>query len=139
MNNALLKTGLGMLMLGSLSLAAAAQADWDRSGHGPLQTQPAYRHSLAYSQQIDARQHRQMQRIQAGRQNGSLTRNEFRGLMHQQHEIRAMERHFRADGVIDAREYRRLDHALDRASRDIRAERHDREVRYTHNARPRFN
>ena len=140
MKSTLMKTTLGMLMLGSLGLAATgAQADWGRDGHGYRQDEHAYRQSLAYNRQIDARQARQMERIRAGRHDGSLTRHEFRYLMQEQRHIRAMERRFRADGVIDAREFRRLDHALDRASRDIRAEHHDRQARYGNNTGPRFN
>ena len=140
MKNSLMKTALGMLMLGSLGLAATgAQADWGRDGHAYRQDEHAYRQNLAFNRQIDARQARQMERIRAGRHDGSLTRHEFRNLMHEQHEIHAMARHFRADGVIDAREFRRLDHALDRASHDIRVERHDSQARYANNTGPRFN
>lgn len=131
-----IKTRLGMLILGGLSLmTTAAQADWDRNG--PLQVRYAYQQSQAYSQQINARQARQMDRIEAGKHNGSLTRHEVRDLMREQHEIQAMEHHFRADGIIDAREFQRLDHALDQANRNIRAERHDRQARYAYDTRPR--
>jgi hypothetical protein len=90
-----------------------------------------------FSQQINARQDRQMERIQAGKREGNLRRAEFRNLMHEQREIRSMERYFSADGMIDAREFKRLDHALDIASRNIRAEKQDRQVRsaYGHNSR----
>lgn len=131
-----IKTRLGMLMLGSLSLmATTAHADWDRNGH--RQAEHAYQQSQAYSQQINARQARQMDRIEAGKHNGNLTRHEVRDLIHEQHGIQAMERHFRADGIIDAREFQRLDHALNLADRNIRAERHDRQARYAYNTRPR--
>ncbi|MBW8365367.1 MAG: hypothetical protein K0M39_12525 [Rhizobium sp.] len=136
MKTTLIKTRLGMLMLGGLSLmATAAQADWNRNGHP--QVRHAYQQSQAYSQQINTRQARQMDRIEAGNHNGSLTRHEVRDLMREQHEIQAMERHFRADGIIDAREFQRLDHALNQADRNIRAERHDRQARYAYNTRPR--
>ena len=129
----LMKTTLGLLMLGSLGLAASsAQADWNRAGHG-------YRQSQAYSQQINMRQERQLDRIRAGMHDGSLSRHEFRDLMHEQHKIQAMEHYFRADGVIDAREFQRIERALDTASRDIRAQRHDRQAGFAYNARPRFN
>jgi uncharacterized membrane protein YebE (DUF533 family) len=59
--------------------------------------------------------------------------------MREQHDIRAMERRFRADGVIDAREFKRLDHALDVASRNIRAEKHDRQARNAYRPYSRFN
>lgn len=112
--------------LGTLGLAATGvQAAWDRGGHG---YPPTYQQTRAYSQQINARQDRQLQRIRTGQHAGHLTRFEFRELMQEQHRIRVMEQHFRADGVIDAREFRRLDHALDRADRNIRAGKHGRQA-----------
>lgn len=131
-----IKTRLGMLILGGLSLmTTAAQANWDRNGHP--QVRYAYQQSQAYSQQINTRQARQMDRIEAGKHNGSLTRHEVRDLIREQHEIQGMERHFRADGIIDAREFKRLDHALNQADRNIRAERHDRQARYAYDTHPR--
>lgn len=128
MKRTLTKTAFGILTLGLL--ATGAQAGWDRDGddrHG-------WRQSQQFSEEIDARQARQLERIRNGRHEGRLTRMEFRELMHEQHEIRAMERHFRADGIIDPREFRRLDHALDLAGRNIRWEKHDRQERYAYNA-----
>lgn len=134
MKNALMKTALGILALGLT--ATGAQADWARDGQGQRQ---ALVQSKAYSQQINARQDRQIERIQAGLRSGHITRREFRELMHEQHTIRAMEQHFRADGRIDAREFRRLDRALEVASLNIRMERHDRQARHAYGSAPRFN
>ena len=135
MKSTLMKQALGLLAASSLALAATgAQADW---GHG--ERGHAYQQSRMFSQQVNARQARQMERIQAGMRTGALTRGEFRELMHEQHAIRAMERHFRADGIIDAREFRRLDRALDVASRNIRAEKHDRQARYADGHAGRYN
>jgi len=136
-----MKKTFGILALGALGLmATAAHADWDgaqanrdRDGYGQGHGRHAYQQSQMFSQRINARQDRQMERIQAGRRVGNLRRVEFRELMHEQREIRAMERYFSADGVIDAREFRRLDHALDIASRNIQAEKHDdRQARNAH-------
>ena len=80
-----------------------------------------------------------MDRIRVGMRSGALTRGEFRELMHEQHEIRNMEQHFKADGIIDAREFQRLDRALDVASRNIMEEKHDRQARNTYGHTPRFN
>ena len=133
--------------LGALALAAglglittSVQADWGQqqraySDHGNRYDQQ----SRQFQQQINARQDRQMDRIQAGMRSGKLTRMEFRELMHEQRDIRAMEQHFRADGFMSAREFQRLDHALDRASRNIHEERHDRQMRYAYGHGPRFN
>jgi hypothetical protein len=127
MKNPLMKTTLGMLALGLM--ATGAQAGWERDGHVPHQ---ANVQGTAYSQQVHARQDRQLERIQTGLRSGQITRREFRELMREQHTIRAMERHFRADGRIDAGEFRRLDFALDRASRNIRTERHDHQARHAY-------
>mgnify|MGYP001126141463 CR=1 FL=1 len=127
MKNPLMKTTLGILVLGLM--ATGAQAGWARDGHGQQQ---ANQQSKAYSQQVHARQDRQLERIQTGLRSGQITRGEFRELMHEQHTIRTMERHFRADGGIDAREFRRLELALDRASRNIRTERHDHQARHAY-------
>ncbi|HWR76037.1 MAG TPA: hypothetical protein VN283_02355 [Thiobacillus sp.] len=141
MKSTLMKKTLGILALGALGLmATGAQAGWDRGGYGYGHSGHAYQQSQMFSQQIDARQDRQMERIQAGKREGNLRRAEFRELMREQREIHAMERHFRADGVIDAREFKRLDHALDIASRNIQAEKHDdRQARNAYDPSRRFN
>lgn len=140
MKNPLIRTGLGLLMLASLSFTPfAAQADWGRDGQAHRQAPFAYQQSHAYNHQINARLALQRDRIQAGRRDGSLTRHEYRGLMHEQREIQRMHHRFRADGRIDGHEFKRLDRALDRASRTIRNERHDRQARYSFNAGTRFN
>ncbi|MDP1645700.1 MAG: hypothetical protein Q8K35_00980 [Thiobacillus sp.] len=141
MKSNLIKKTLGVLTLGALGLmATGAQADWDRGGYGHGQSGHAYQQSQMFSQQINARQDRQMERIQAGKREGSLRRAEFRELMHEQREIRAMERYFSADGVIDAREFKRLDHALDIASHNIKVEKQDdRQARNAYDPNRRFN
>lgn len=127
-----LKKTLGVLAISALGLVATgAQADWDR-GHGYQHDGHTFRQSQMFGERINARQDQQMERIQAGMHSGNLTRFEFRDLMREQQEIRAMERHFRADGVIDAHEFQRLDRALDIASRNIKLEKHDRQARYAY-------
>lgn len=134
MKSILTKSALGALALGLI--ATSAQADWDRGGYGHKQ---AYQQTRAYGQQINARQDRQMDRIQAGMRTGQLTRYEFRELMREQHDIRAMEQHFRSDGRISAREFQRLDRALDVANGNIKVERHDRQARQAYGYGHRFN
>ncbi|MGK2952521.1 MAG: hypothetical protein ACSLEZ_09075 [Thiobacillus sp.] len=140
MKSNLMKKTLGILALSTLGLmATGAQANWERGGQGYGHAQKlAYQQSQAFSQQINARQDRQKQRIQAGMHKGKLTRAEFRELMQEQHSIRVMEQRFRADGLIDAREFKRLDRALDIADHNIRAEKHDRQARQAY-GHPRFN
>ncbi len=114
MKSSFTKTSLGILTVAVLTLGAgSAAASWR-----PTHSQP-YLHAL------EARQDRQHQRIHAGRENGELTRREFRRLAREQRDIRVRARHFAADGFVDAREQRRLDRMLDRASHNIRSARHD--------------
>lgn len=144
MKSTSMKKTLGILALGSLGLwASGAQADWNRDGHGHghAQGQGGYaaQQSNMFSQQVNARQEKQMKRIHAGMRAGTLTRFEFHNLMQEQNGIRAMEHHFHADGLIDAREFQRLDRALDVASANIRDEKHDRQNRYAYYPSPWYN
>jgi hypothetical protein len=87
MKSTLMKKTLGILALGTLGLmATGAQADWDRGGYGQGHGSHAYQQSRMFSQQINERQDRQMERIQAGKHEGNLRRAEFRELMHEQRE-----------------------------------------------------
>jgi hypothetical protein len=138
MKTTLLKNTLGLIALGLI--ATGAQASWDRGGPGHIgHIGRVHQQSQVYSQQVDARQDKQMMRIKAGLREGRLTRAEHRTLMREQNDIRAMEQRFRADGVIDAREFKRLDHALDVASRNIQAEKHDRQAGNVYRPYSRFN
>lgn len=154
MKSNLMKKTLTVLALGGLGLmASGAQADGNRGGYGAGYNNPygqvqerdrdhnraggfAYQQSEKFIQQVNARQDRQMDRIKDGMRNGNLTRHEFRDLMQEQREIRAMEQHFRADGIIDGREFQRLDRALDVASKNIRFEKHDRQERHAYAPNP---
>ena len=148
MKSTLMKKTIVALAVGCLGLiATGAQADGarggdghghgDRNDHG-VQNGQHVRQSRIYGQQIDLRRSRQRQRILAGLRSGNLTHAEFHALMRQQLQIRTMERRFRADGRIDRREFQRLDHVLDVASRRITAESHDHQARYASRPRARF-
>lgn len=139
MKSTAFKKTLSVLTLGLMGLTAgAAQAGWGYDNdfkHGP-----GFQQGHLFNQKIDQRQEHQMQRIQAGYRNGQLTPREYRELMHEQQEIRAMERQFRAnDGRIGPREFERLDQALDVADRNIKHEKHDRQARYGYDHRPWYN
>lgn len=126
MKISLMKKTFGILTISLCGLTApTVQADWDRDGYGHSRASQ----TKAYAQQINARQDRQMERIEAGKRTGRLTRAELRVLMQEQRNIRRMERHVRADGKIERREFQRVDRALDIANRNIRAEQHDRQAR----------
>ena len=142
MKSTLMKATLGAwaLAAGLGLITTSVQADWGQQQHASSSHGNRYdQQSRHFQRQINARQGQQMGRIQAGMRTGKLTRMEFRELMHEQHNIRAMERYFRADGFINAREFHRLDQALNRASRNIHEERHDRQVRYAYGHAHRFN
>lgn len=74
---------------------------------------------------VDARQAEQAQRIEQGRVGGQLTKPEAHRLQHEQRHIARAERHAKADGVVTAAERKRLTAMQDRASRDIRRQKHD--------------
>lgn len=135
MTRTLMKTALSALALGLLATSAHASF-YDRGGRGHAQ---AAKQSQAYSQQVNVRQARQTQRIEAAKRAGLLSRFEFRALMNEQQHIRDMERKFRADGIIDAREFQRLDRALDIAARNIRMETLARNTRHGYDHAPRYN
>jgi hypothetical protein len=77
----------------------------------------------------DMRQSRQVERIERGYRDGSLTPREAAGLMHQQREIAEYERRAKADGYLDPVERSNLRYMQDSASRSIRNERTDFEGR----------
>ena len=135
MTRTLFKTALSALALGLLATSAHASF-YDRGGGGHAQVA---KQSHAFSQQINARQAQQRQRIDAAERAGLLSRYEFRTLINEQQHIRAMEHRFRADGVIDAREFQRLDRALDIAHRNIRMETLARNTRHGYGHAHRYN
>ena len=78
---------------------------------------------------VNAREYRQQHRIFHGVRNEELTRREFARLEAQQAGIRAYERRARSDGNLTIHERRRLDNMLDRSSRNIYRQTHDRQDR----------
>lgn len=136
MNSTTFKKTLSIVTLGLLGLAAGgAQADW---GHGPDFRGPDFKQSRAAEAEINARQAKQMARIQEGFRQGALTKFEYSELMREQDAIRDMERRFLNDGRLDPREYARLDQALDVASHNIFDEKHDRQAQ-NRGPLPRYN
>lgn len=135
MTRTLMKTTLFALALG-LSATSAHAGFYDRDGRDHPQ---ASKQSHAYIQQVNARQAQQMRRIEAARRAGLLNRYEFRVLRNEQQHIRTMERQFRADGRMNAREFRRLDRALNLAHRNIRMETLARNTRHGDGHARRYN
>jgi hypothetical protein len=113
---------------------ARFQAPLPQSGHAHPAAWHDGRHrhdGFGPASHVDQRQRQQHQRIVQGVRSGELTPHETRELRREQHQIRAMERHFwRNDGRLTADEWRRLEHAQDRASHHIWQEKHDYQARY---------
>jgi hypothetical protein len=141
MKSTTFKHTLSVLALGLMGLAAGGvQAGWDHDHDHDYRHGQDFQQSQSFGQAINARQDKQMQRIQAGFRNGALTQYEYRELMGQQANIREMERRFRFDnGRIDAWEFKRLDRALDAAGHNIRDEKTDRQARNSYNYHPWYN
>jgi hypothetical protein len=78
---------------------------------------------------VNAREYHQQQRIFHGVRGDELTRREFGRLEAQQAGIRVYERRARSDGDLSFRERRRLANMLDRSSRNIYRQTHDRQDR----------
>ena len=89
-----------------------------------VSTAAASAHAPRYD--ADARQARQGQAIEAGRQSGSITWREGRRLRRNQREIGDVKSYFREDGVLTRRERGVLHWMQDRAAHSIAAERSDR-------------
>ncbi|MFA6567124.1 MAG: hypothetical protein WCS96_02835 [Victivallales bacterium] len=74
---------------------------------------------------VDKRQDNQSKRIQHGINKGYLTPDEAKGLQDQQQKIAAMESTFKSDGKLTKDECSKLKDALNAASANIWAEKHD--------------
>jgi len=83
-----------------------------------------------YDPGVNARQHRQHERIAQGVRSGELTRSEAQQLRAEQRAIRAKERLYKSDGVLTAAERRDLQHDQNVANRHISQEKHDGDWRY---------
>ncbi|MHB9154730.1 MAG: hypothetical protein ACYC5N_03430 [Endomicrobiales bacterium] len=78
---------------------------------------------------VKKRQHRQAHRIGQGVRSGELTRDEARGLVRHEREIRKMKRDAKSDGVVTPEERTDLHQKLNQESRKIYEEKHDAETR----------
>lgn len=89
--------------------------------------------SLAHAQPpapqagVDRREERQQHRIEEGIKHGQLTPDEVSTLEKQEADIKALEDTFKADGKLTKEEAARLRRALNAASLQIWAQRHDTE------------
>ena len=85
--------------------------------------------TFAHTPYINRRERHEQQRIRQGIRSGELTRREAARLELQQGRIRGYEWYARSDGHVSRTERRHLDRMLDRASRDIYRQKHDRQDR----------
>jgi Skp family chaperone for outer membrane proteins len=74
---------------------------------------------------VNARQANQRERIQQGVKSGELTRSEARKVGEEQRDVRQLERAYKSDGTLTARERADLHHEQNQASRDIYRQKHD--------------
>jgi hypothetical protein len=84
----------------------------------------------AYAQNpVDRREDHQRDRIKQGIKNGELTKAEARHLRVEEARIRLIEAKAKSDGQITTKEARQLDRRLDKTSRHIYRQKHDRQDR----------
>lgn len=112
-------------------------SDRDRGngyGHGASHNAPGWHGGRDWghgrSGGVDSAQHRQRDQIRDGVRNGSLTQHEARRLHGEQREIAALERSYRADGVLSRDERSDLRGELRDAQRHIYNQSHDADVNY---------
>jgi ribosomal protein L19E len=78
---------------------------------------------------VNARQHRQQERVGQGVRSGELTKEGTKTLAQEQRAIRQEERQYKSDGVLTKEERKDLHQDLNDASRHIYQEKHDAEQR----------
>lgn len=79
----------------------------------------------ASTPRVDARQAKQEARIEQGQASGALTPRETRRLEREQKGITKAEANAKADGTMTAQERKRLHHLQNKASHDIKHQKHD--------------
>ena len=103
-----------LILAGTCVLATVSYADHPRGTRDPG---------------VNARQHRQHDRITQGVRSGELTRRETRRLAEEQRDIRQLERGYKSDGTLTTAERRDLHHEQNQASREIWQQKHDAQER----------
>lgn len=78
---------------------------------------------------VNARQHHQRARIEQGARSGELTRRETGRLVHEQRDVRQLEREYKSDGTLTGAERRDLHQEQNEASRHIYNQKHDAQDR----------
>jgi hypothetical protein len=96
----------------SVLVGQAATADPEARNHG-----------------INQRQENQKDRVQQGVKSAELTRKETQEVLKTQHDVAKLEKVYKADGTLSIQERRDLQRELNRAGKEIRAEKHDGQQR----------
>lgn len=109
---------VALTLIAGLAGLASAQTVADPAAPAPGSNTP----------RVDQRQENQEKRIEAGQQQGQLTRREAHRLERRHGAIGKAEERAKADGSVSVHERRRLHKAQNAASRDIRHQRHDRQA-----------
>ena len=78
---------------------------------------------------IDAREENQRARIREGAASGQITHAEASHLRSEERHIRRTERRAKSDGIVTPGERTRIGHKQNRASRDIKRQKHDSQTR----------
>jgi septal ring factor EnvC (AmiA/AmiB activator) len=88
---------------------------------------PVFAADPAATPGIDQRIQNQERRIEQGEKSGTLTGRESARLERKEQRIENMEEKAKADGKVTPQERRKMDHQLDRQSKRIHREKHDRQ------------
>jgi len=83
----------------------------------------------APASKTDAREAEQQARIKAGKESGELTKPEAHRLQAEQRAIKHQEKKAAKDGVVTDAEQAKIDHMQNKANRDIRRQKHDKQQR----------
>jgi hypothetical protein len=87
----------------------------------------AFAQAASAPTRADSRQAKQEARIDQGVASGSLTKRETKKLEAQQNRIDRVENRAEADGTVTKAEKARVGHVQNKAKRDIRRQKHDRQ------------
>lgn len=109
-----MKTTLSILLASLVVISGQAYAERPHRPHDPG---------------VNARQHRQGDRIKQGVRSGELTRDETRQLREERRNIRQEERAYKSDGKLTRDERKDLHQDLNDLSKDIYTEKHDDDKR----------
>lgn len=119
--------------LGPLALVVFFNAAAPVFAESPAQ--PSAAPAAARSDRFDERYARHMERIDRGAKSGELTDREAARLREREARLKQMHAKMAADGKISREERREMRHAMERQSKAIARERHDRQHDLDHDGK----